>query len=47
MVVDRLTEAGFIDRATILLDAADDILAFADFPVEHWPKIPSNTRRNV
>ena len=25
-----------------MLDAADDILAFAAFPVEHWPKIRSN-----
>ena len=42
VVVDRLTEAGFIDQATILVDAADDILAFADFPLEHWSKIRSN-----
>lgn len=41
-VVDRLTQAGFLDQATFLLDAADDILAFAAFPVEHWPKIRSN-----
>ena len=26
----------------ILLDAADDILAFSAFAVEHWPKIRSN-----
>ncbi len=25
-----------------MLDAADDILAFSAFPVEHWPKIRSN-----
>ena len=25
-----------------MLDAADDILAFTAFPVEHWPKIRSN-----
>jgi transposase-like protein len=24
------------------LDAADDILAFSAFPVEHWPQIRSN-----
>ena len=30
------------DTATTLLDAALDILAFAVFPVEHWPKIRSN-----
>jgi putative transposase len=41
-VVDRLTQAGFVDTATVLLDAADDILAFTVFPVEHWPKIRSN-----
>jgi putative transposase len=41
-VVDRLTQAGFTDIAVILLDAADDVLAFSAFPVEHWPKIRSN-----
>jgi putative transposase len=35
--------AGVIgDVAVTLLDAADDILAFSAFPVEHWPKIRSN-----
>jgi putative transposase len=41
-VADKLTAAGFDDIATYLLDAADDVLAFAAFPVEHWPKIRSN-----
>ena len=41
-VVDKLTETGFSDVATYVLDAADDILAFSAFPVEHWPKIRSN-----
>src|SRR5487761_2306645 len=41
-VTSRLTEAGFCDQATYLLDAADDILAFAAFPFEHWKKIRSN-----
>jgi hypothetical protein len=41
-VVDKLTQAGFVDTAVVLLDAADDILAFSAFPVEHWPKIRSN-----
>jgi transposase-like protein len=41
-VVDKLTGAGFVDIAAVLLDAADDILAFSAFPVEHWPKIRSN-----
>ncbi len=38
-VVDKLTTAGFCDAALYVLDAADDILAFSAFPVEHWPKI--------
>jgi len=41
-VVDKLTQAGFNDIAVALLDAADDVLAFSAFPVEHWPKIRSN-----
>ena len=41
-VVDRLTQAGFCDQAVMVLDAAEDILAFRAFPVEHWPKIRSN-----
>ena len=41
-VVDRLTQAGFVEIADNVLDAADDILAFTAFPVEHWPKIRSN-----
>lgn len=41
-VIDKLTQAGFADVATVLLDAADDVLAFTAFPVEHWPKIRSN-----
>lgn len=41
-VVDKLTSAGFCEIATTVLDAADDILAFSAFPVEHWPKIRSN-----
>jgi transposase-like protein len=41
-VVDKLTTAGFADIATMVLDAADDILAFSAFPVEHWAKIRSN-----
>jgi putative transposase len=41
-VIDRLTQAGFCDLANQVLDAADDILAFSAFPVEHWPQIRSN-----
>ena len=41
-VVERLNSTGFTDAATFVLDAADDILAFAAFPTEHWPKIRSN-----
>jgi transposase-like protein len=41
-VIDKLTQAGFCDLADTVLDAADDILAFSAFPVEHWPQIRSN-----
>jgi transposase-like protein len=41
-VVDKLTQAGFAEVADVVLDAADDILAFTAFPVEHWSKIRSN-----
>lgn len=41
-VVERLGSTGFDDAASFVLDAADDILAFAAFPTEHWPKIRSN-----
>lgn len=41
-VIDKLSSAGFSDAANFVLDAADDILAFSAFPVEHWPKIRSN-----
>jgi transposase-like protein len=38
----KLTQAGFCELAEVVLDAADDILAFSAFPVEHWPQIRSN-----
>ena len=41
-VTSRLTQAGFCDQATYLLDAGEDILAFSAFPFGHWPKIRSN-----
>jgi putative transposase len=41
-VVERLNQAGFGDLANDVLDAADDILAFSVFPVEHWSQIRSN-----
>ncbi len=41
-IVDKLTQAGFVDQAVMLLDAADDILAFTAHPVEHWAQIRSN-----
>ncbi len=41
-VVDKLTAAGFDDVAERVLDAADEILAFTAFPVQHWTKIRSN-----
>ena len=40
-VVDQLTER-FGDVATMLADAGPDLLAFADFPPEHWRQIRSN-----
>ena len=41
-VVTKLHDAGFADAADKVYDAADEILAFTAFPVEHWPKIRSN-----
>ncbi len=41
-VVTKLSDAGFDDAATKVLDAAEEILAFTSFPVEHWAKIRSN-----
>ena len=41
-VVDKLAGTGFADAAAFVLDAAEDILAFSAFPVEHWPKVRSN-----
>ena len=41
-VVNRLHDAGFAEIADRVHDAADEILAFSAFPVEHWPKIRSN-----
>ena len=40
-VVDQLT-GRFADAAVMLLDAADDLLAFSTFPPEHWSNIRSN-----
>lgn len=42
-VVERLGSTGFSDAASFVLDAADDILAFAGFPTEQWAKIRSST----
>lgn len=41
-VINKLHEAGFAEIADKVHDAADEILAFTAFPVEHWPKIRSN-----
>ncbi len=41
-VVDQLEKEGFGDQAIYLSDAANDILAFASFPKEHWVKIRTN-----
>jgi len=40
-VVEQLTER-FPDAATMLTDAAQDVLAFTAFPKEHWKQIWSN-----
>lgn len=40
-VVEQL-EDRFADAAALLVDAAEDILAFAAFPSEHWRQIWSN-----
>jgi putative transposase len=41
-VVDKLTATGLTAVAEYLLEAAEDILAFTAFPVEHWAKLRSN-----
>jgi hypothetical protein len=47
-VIDKLTATGFVDPAVYLLDAADDILPFSAFPVEHWPRIrPDNPQERL
>jgi transposase-like protein len=40
-IVDQLTER-FPEAAALLADAAEDLLAFASFPKEHWRQIWSN-----
>ncbi len=45
-VTDKFTQAGFVDVVTYLLDAADDILAFSAFPVEHWRRSDPTTLRS-
>ena len=45
-VTDKLTQAGFCDVVTYLLDAADDILAFSAFPTEHGARSARTTPRN-
>ena len=44
-VVEQLREP-FAQVAELLADAAPDILACTAFPVAHWQKLWSNTRRN-
>ncbi len=41
-VVDQLEDAGFVDAATHLDEAAADLLAFTGFPKEHWRQTWSN-----
>ena len=45
-VVDKSTQTGYVDQTVMLLDAADEILAFTAFPVEHRPKIRRTTRKS-
>ena len=40
-MVDQLTER-FPEPAAMLVDMGPDLLAFTDFPVEHWSAIRSN-----
>ena len=40
-VVDQLA-GRFDDAATMLADAAEDLLAFSTFPAEHWSNVRSN-----
>ena len=43
-VIDQL-EGQFEVAAEFLVDAEADLLAFADFPVEHWRQIWSNNNQ--
>ena len=45
-VVAELTKR-FLAAAELLTDVAADLLAFADFPKEHWKKIWSNDPRGA
>ncbi len=42
VVVAKLKEIKFVEAADMLTEAKDDILAFAEFPKEHWKQIWSN-----
>lgn len=37
--VARMLTPQFPEVASLLLDSAEDLLAFADFPAEHWRKV--------
>jgi putative transposase len=39
-----MLEGQFADVASMLVDARDDLLAFAPFPLEHWRKVWSTNR---
>lgn len=41
-VVDKLTDAKLADAATLLSDAAEDVLAYTAFPRDVWKKVWSN-----
>ena len=41
-VVEQLEASGFAKAAEMLIDSMEDILAFGQFPKEHWKQIWSN-----
>lgn len=41
-MINKSHDAGFAEITDKVRDAADEILAFTAFPVEHWPEIRSS-----
>jgi putative transposase len=44
-IVEQPDRDATCDLANDVPEAADDIVAFSAFPVEHWPQIRSNNPR--